>query len=101
MNTAFVNGVTPLTTRAVGRSVSVKKTTVMKMDVKKLAVMIPAIVPSVAHAAEGTGAGLGIDNVLLYLPLVLIPTTFFFLFIGFGRSQDNTDFFGDFDGRRN
>lgn len=54
-----------------------------------------------ALASEGTGEALGVDNALLVLPLVLIPTVFFALFIQFARQQDNSDFTGTYDERRN
>jgi len=38
-------------------------------------------------ATEGTGEGLGIDNALLYVPLLGIPAVFLFLFLQFGSSQ--------------
>lgn len=52
-------------------------------------------------ASEGTGEGLGIDNALLYIPLILIPGVMFILFAQFGSQQDNSDFMGGYDDRRN
>lgn len=60
-----------------------------------LAVSLPAL------ASEGTGEGLGIDNALLYIPLILIPGVLLIFFIQFGRQQDNSDFMGGYDDRRN
>lgn len=54
-----------------------------------------------AIASEGTGEGLGIDNALLFVPLILIPSVFFVFFIQFGRQQENSDFMGTYDDRRN
>lgn len=54
-----------------------------------------------AIATEGTGEAFGVDSPLLLIPFVLVPGVFFILFAQFGRQQDNSDFLGGFDDRRN
>lgn len=56
----------------------------------RAAAALPAALAALpALATEGTGEPLGIDNPLLLLPLIVIPGTFLFLFLGFARSQVN------------
>ncbi|KAA8500009.1 hypothetical protein FVE85_7594 [Porphyridium purpureum] len=65
------------------------------LAVAQVAVAMPAL------AAEGTGAALGVEEPLLFLPLILIPSVFFILFLGFSNKQPKDDFFGAKDDRRN
>lgn len=102
MVSAFVSG-TPLVVSSVSRSVSVRRNVRMSVasNVRKAALAtLPAIVPMSALAAEGTGKSLGVDNVLLLVPLIVVPGIFLTLFLQFGASQDNSDFFGTTDDRR-
>lgn len=84
------------------RSVTVMSVS-RKQQAARLAASIPATLLTVAPAlaTEGTGEGLGIDTPLLYIPIVLIPGLFFVFFLQFGRSQNNEDFTGPYDERRN
>ena len=66
----------------------------------KVAAVSAAMLAMPAIAAEGTGAPLGVEEPLLYLPLILVPTAFFVLYLGFAREQPNDDFFGETDDRR-
>lgn len=78
----------------------------VRMSLRKNAARVAAAVPALAAAApalasEGTGAGLGIDSALLYIPLILVPAVFLTLFLQFDGSQNKEDFFGNYDDRRN
>lgn len=101
VSAAFIPAV-GLTAPRATRAVSRHTTPVMSMRKRaaRLAAL-PATLTTVAPAlAEGTGESLGIDNPLLYIPLILIPAAFFVLFLQFGGGQDNEDFFGTYDERR-
>lgn len=104
MNPAFVSTpVAPLRPSQATRAVSARRAPVMSAHRRNGARLaaLPALLAVAPALAEGTGEGLGIDNALLYLPLIVIPSAFFVLFLGFGRSQDNEDFTGEYDERRN
>lgn len=106
MNAAFVSA-TALTVKPLNHTATTTRrasTTTMsaRKHMARLAAL-PATLAAIAPAlaTEGTGEGLGIDTPLLYIPLVLIPVIGFILFIPFARSQDNEDFTGEYDERRN
>ncbi len=108
VNSAFVS-LTPALPRTSVRAARVSprmaaapKPNVARRAAARLAALPASLVATApVWATEGTGEGLGIDSPLLWIPLVLIPGAFLILFIQFGRSQDNSDFLGGYDERRN
>lgn len=106
MNAAFVSATSLSVKPATRTATTTHRTPTAKLSVRKCAAhlaALPATLAAIAPAlaTEGTGEGLGIDTPLLYIPLVLIPAIGFILFIPFARSQDNEDFTGEYDERRN
>eukprot|EP00186_Timspurckia_oligopyrenoides_P000950 CAMPEP_0182450050 /NCGR_PEP_ID=MMETSP1172-20130603/38599_1 /TAXON_ID=708627 /ORGANISM="Timspurckia oligopyrenoides, Strain CCMP3278" /LENGTH=105 /DNA_ID=CAMNT_0024647529 /DNA_START=41 /DNA_END=358 /DNA_ORIENTATION=+ len=104
---AFVSGFSGVSVAPTGVS---RRAGVMEMSARPVskktmsAARLIAFAPIVSVApalAEGTGEALGIDSNLLFLPLILIPVAFFVLFAQFGSQQNNEDFFGEKDDRRN
>jgi len=96
--------------RCVSRSAVVERRSVVRMTAQKSqepkwavaagAAVAPWLAASPA-LAEGTGEALGVDNVLLLIPLVVVPIALFTLYLQFGSTQNNEDFFGGYDDRRN
>lgn len=92
MNTAFVASA-PLLKASPRRASTVVAAPRMSVaPVRRAAARASASLTALAVAApalatEGTGEGLGIDNALLYIPLLGIPAVFLFLFLQFGSSQ--------------
>lgn len=106
MNAAFVSAASVAPLRLTANPAKTARRTAPTMTLRKQAARlasIPATLATIAPvlASEGTGEGLGIDTPLLYLPLILIPAVFFALFIPFTRTQNNEDFTGEYDERRN
>eukprot|EP00179_Madagascaria_erythrocladioides_P005691 CAMPEP_0198307972 /NCGR_PEP_ID=MMETSP1450-20131203/767_1 /TAXON_ID=753684 ORGANISM="Madagascaria erythrocladiodes, Strain CCMP3234" /NCGR_SAMPLE_ID=MMETSP1450 /ASSEMBLY_ACC=CAM_ASM_001115 /LENGTH=105 /DNA_ID=CAMNT_0044010601 /DNA_START=73 /DNA_END=390 /DNA_ORIENTATION=+ len=104
MDAAFVGA--PLVARATRSPAARKAALSMTASVRKsnaaalAGISAPVLAAAPALAAEGTGAALGVDNALLFIPLTLIPAALFVLFLQFGSTQDNEDFFGGYDERR-
>lgn len=98
VSSAFVP-TTPLRL-SVSRHVTTSNRRTVNMSVRKPAARLAAIPATLMTAlpalADGTGEGLGIDNALLFLPLIVIPGAFLALFLQFGSGQDNEDFLGEY-----
>lgn len=89
-------------TQAVSSRAIVAPRMSLRRNFARVTAAVPATLAAVAPvlASEGTGEGLGIDNALLFLPLVVIPGVFLALYLQFDGSQDKEDFFGAYDERR-
>lgn len=101
-NMAFVT-CTPVLARSTARAATSRapRMSLARRAAAVRAAALPAVLAAAPALAEGTGEGLGIDNGLLYLPFILVPGVFLFLFLQFDRSQNKDDFFGNTDDRRN